>query len=392
MVWASAVSQRVDTRAAVQEALHTLRAEHARPPDLVLAFVSQHHAAAYDRIAGWLREEVGAAAIAGCSASGVIGAGRELEGREAVSLTAAWLPGVRVRVTHLTEVPAETTPALWSDLLGLQRKQPANFVLFADPTSCDLESLMHGLDEAFPSATKLGGIAGAGAGDPPLALFAGADLFPGGAVVVSFQGACELHSVVSHACRPVGEPFIVTRAHGNIIKELNVGKPAEVLRKVYDAMNARDHSLFNTSLFLGMDRGENRTRYESGDLAIRNVLGIDPDSGAMAVDARVNPYQVVQFHLRDPETASQDLQQRLRDLTRSELGARVRGALLFSCVGRGERLYGVANHDSDAFERRLGPVSLSGFFSNGEISSAGGKTRLHGYASAFALFCSTAKP
>ena len=62
------------------------------------------------------------------------------------------------------------------------------------------------------------------------------------------------------------------------------------------------------------------------------------------------------------------------------------GALLFSCLGRGTGLYGTPDHDTTAFGRRLGPVPLGGFFCNGEIGPVHGKTFLHGYTSAFALF------
>jgi small ligand-binding sensory domain FIST len=389
MEWASTVSQRVDSRTAVKEALRALMTDRSRPPDLVLAFVSQHHVAAYEQIGGWLREELGDAVLAGCSAAGVIGGGCELEGREAISLTGGWLPDVGVRVRHIAEAPEDSSRAAWCERLGLAPNEPCQFLLIVDPSTCDAEQLLQSLDAAFPDACKVGGLASA-AVDQPVALFTGGELHRGGAIIVTLQGAYELRAIVSQGCRPVGEPYIVTRANGNVIKELNAGKPAEVLRKVYEGMNARDHALFNTSLFLGMDRGDNRTRYESGDFLIRNVLGIDPDSGAMAVDARVHPYQVVQFHLRDGETAAEDLSQRLRELTGSDVTSRVRGALLFSCLSRGERLYGVANHDSDAFARRIGPVSLSGFFSNGEIGPVGGKTCLHGYASVFAVFCSRA--
>ena len=55
-------------------------------------------------------------------------------------------------------------------------------------------------------------------------------------------------------------------------------------------------------------------------------------------------------------------------------------------VGRGERLFGVANHDSDAFLKRVGPVSTSGIFCNGEIGPVGGKTFVHGYTSMFGVF------
>ena len=62
------------------------------------------------------------------------------------------------------------------------------------------------------------------------------------------------------------------------------------------------------------------------------------------------------------------------------------GALLFSCLGRGEFLYGVADHDSQAFRSCVGDVPLGGFFCNGEIGPVHGTTFLHGYTSAFGLF------
>jgi small ligand-binding sensory domain FIST len=387
MEWASAVSGRVDSRTALKEALRALMSERRRPPDVVLVFVSQHHASACEQIAGWLRDELPGAVVAGCSATGVIGGGTELEGREAVSLTGGWLPGVQVRVHHLPEPPEEPSPAFWITYMGLNPADPCHFMLIVDPFGFELDPLLRSLDAAFPESSKFGGLASGTDGEQPVALIAGGQVHRGGALVLSFQGSYELRTVVSQGCRPVGEPFIVTRASGNVIKELNTGKPADVLRRVYTAMNARDHSLFNTSLFLGLGIGEG-THFASGDFLIRNVLGIDPDSGAMAIDARIEAYQVAQFHLRDHETAAQDLSQRLRELTRGELAAGVRGALMFSCLGRGERLYGVANHDSDAFARRVGPVSLSGFFCSGEIGPVGAKTYLHGYTSVFAVFCS----
>jgi small ligand-binding sensory domain FIST len=55
-------------------------------------------------------------------------------------------------------------------------------------------------------------------------------------------------------------------------------------------------------------------------------------------------------------------------------------------VGRGQLLYGHPNHDSTAFHRARGPVPLGGFFCNGEVGPVRGRTFVHGYTSAFALF------
>jgi small ligand-binding sensory domain FIST len=112
---------------------------------------------------------------------------------------------------------------------------------------------------------------------------------------------------------------------------------------------------------------------------------MEKDSGALAIGAAVQPWQVVQFFLRDSKTAEDDLKRRL-DQYKGERRPRPAGALLFSCVGRGEHLFGKPDHDSGLFRDRLGPVPLGGFFCNGEIGPVGSTTFLHGYTSAFGLF------
>jgi small ligand-binding sensory domain FIST len=387
MHWASAVSERVDTQTAIKDVARALVAAQATPPDLVFLFISAHHADCYDRVTEWLQEELGDTTIVGCSASGVIGGGKELEGREAVSLVGAWLPGVHVRVGHVAEfLPA--THEEWVEFLEIDPAEKTHFIILADAVTCDIDVVLHTLDDAFPRMAKVGGLANAGPEDQPAALFAHGDLLQGGALVVALQGAVELRTIVSQGCRPVGEPLIVTRVRGNVIKELNSGRPAEVLRRIYDGLNPRDLARFNTSMFLGIDPGdEGRSRYRRGDFLIRNILGIDPDSGALAVDAQIQQYQVVQFNMRDQDTAETDLEELLREFGRAHAETPARGALMFSFFGRGERLFGVANHDSDLFTKRLGPVAMAGCFCNGEIGPMGDRSCLHGYTSVFALFC-----
>jgi small ligand-binding sensory domain FIST len=124
-----------------------------------------------------------------------------------------------------------------------------------------------------------------------------------------------------------------------------------------------------------------RQEYRHGDFLVRNVLGADPRRGALVVGTTLTEGQVVQFHVRDAATSSEDL---------THLLARYRekpaGALLFSCLGRGVHLYGRPDHDTTAFQAALGDVPLGGFFCNGEIGPVQGRTFLHGYTSAFGLF------
>ena len=94
----------------------------------------------------------------------------------------------------------------------------------------------------------------------------------------------------------------------------------------------------------------------------------------------------MQFHLRDAVTSAEDLTAVLQRYAMDNRENQAQGALLFSCLGRGENLYGRPNHDSGIFREQLGPVPLGGFFCNGEIGPVGGTTFLHGYTSSFAIF------
>jgi small ligand-binding sensory domain FIST len=115
---------------------------------------------------------------------------------------------------------------------------------------------------------------------------------------------------------------------------------------------------------------------------IRNLVGMDPSRGVLAVGAVLRENSVVQFHLRDAKTSAEDLDQVLQ----RHAGVPAQGALLFSCLGRGTHLYGRADHDTDAFRQHVGDVPLGGFFCNGEIGPVQGTTFLHGYTSAFGIF------
>jgi len=201
---------------------------------------------------------------------------------------------------------------------------------------------------------------------------------------VALSGNIAVETIVAQGCRPIGNPLIVTRCQGNVVQELDSQPPLEVLRELYGSLPARDQELFRTSLFVGVEMRQDQVEYRAGELLVRNLVGMDPDSGALAIGAPLHPMQVVQFLLRDARTATEDLARMLdRSAARRSPPA---GALLFSCLGRGAHLFGRPDHDTDLFREKVGQVPLGGFFCNGEIGQVGGATFLHGYTSSFALF------
>jgi len=196
----------------------------------------------------------------------------------------------------------------------------------------------------------------------------------------------EFEVIVSQGCRPIGEPFAITKAEQNILYELR-GKPAfHVLTAVLEKLSPEDQRLAQHSLFAGLAMDELRTDFKRGDFLIRNILGIDPTTGALAVGAMLETGQTVQFQLRDASASEEDLKSFLTTGARKpEHEGRSTGGVLVSCCGRGKGLFGVADHDVRMIQSLRGPVPLTGFFANGEFGPVDRKNYIHGYTSSLTL-------
>jgi small ligand-binding sensory domain FIST len=383
MKWASALSEGEDTASAIGEAATALARQLGdAEPDLVVAFVSPHHAEAYDALPAGIEAAFPGALLIGCSASGVIGGGHEVEERPALSLTAAALPGVHLRPLVFDDAPDDGAAA-WRARVGLGEADDPQFLLLCDPFTIDADALVAGLDSAYPAGRKVGGLASGGGRVGSNALYAGQRVERTGAVAVAMTGDIAVDTIVAQGCRPIGAPMAITRADGHIVRELGGKEPVAVMRAIYDGLDARDKELFRHSLFVGLEMDEGQVEFR-GDFLVRNIAGVDPNSGALAVAAQVRPWQVIQFLLRDARTAEHDLEAHLSRYRQAQ--RQPAGALLFSCLGRGQNLFGRPDHDTDLFRASVGAVPLGGFFCNGEIGPVGSQTFLHGYTSAFGLF------
>lgn len=388
MKWASAISTERYLDRAVNEACDRIEAELAGlPPDLVLLFASPHYTGAWADASGTIARRFPGARLIGCTGGGIIGAGRELEGTPAVSLTAAHLPGVTLRTFHLEGAEIGDTPdddARLVERTGVSSTEEPTFVLLTDPFTFDSNALVRRLDALYPRAVKLGGLASGGRHAKDNVLFFNMSIHHSGAVGVSMTGNVTVDTVVAQGCRPIGQPMLVTRHDDNVILELGSKPALAVLRDLFNGMDARDRELAQSSLFVGVEMRDQR-EYHQGDFLVRNIIGVDAKRQGIAIGAVLTPWQVVQFHLRDATTSAEDLA-RLLDRTKSSLPGTPEGALLFSCLGRGEHLYGEAGHDSRLVQQRFGTIALGGFFCNGEIGPVGDRTFLHGYTSAIGLF------
>jgi small ligand-binding sensory domain FIST len=137
---------------------------------------------------------------------------------------------------------------------------------------------------------------------------------------------------------------------------------------------------------VGVVIDEYRTEPGQGDFLIRGVVGADPESGAIAVGDEIEVGQTVQFHVRDAESADEDLRRALERGSAALGGRRPGGALLFTCNGRGSRMFDEPDHDAGLLAAKLGGTPMAGFFCAGELGPVGGQNFLHTFTASIALF------
>lgn len=407
--WINALSTRASLEAAIAEVIENIKQTLSDEPDLGILFISSAYASEYPRLVPLLLEKLPLPTLIGCGGGGIVGMSEpnqvvEVEDSPALSLSVACLPDVDIKAFHLDaqELPdLDSSPEAWVELVGVSPQKHPQFILLSDPFSSKINDLLEGLDFAYPGSSKIGGLASTSSVGMQSGLFCYSRdldraLHRDGTVGIALSGNITLETIVAQGCRPIGQPYQVTQGERNLILELtDAGSsdscsrpPLEALRDVIQELDEQDRQLAQHSLFVGVARDEFKLSLNQGDFLIRNLLGVDPRLGAMAVGDRVRPGQRIQFHLRDSRTSAEDLQLLLEAYQQKKGdSATAKGALMFSCLGRGEALYDQPNFDSELFRRYIKDIPLGGFFCNGEIGPVGGRTFLHGYTSAFAIFC-----
>jgi small ligand-binding sensory domain FIST len=394
MQWTNALSTRPSLEAAITDVVERAVSSLTAPPDLGLVFVSSAFASEYSRILPLLAEKLSVPVLIGCSGGGVIGTTtkgqtQELEAEAALSLTLAHLPGVDLQVFHVLadELPdLDSSPDAWIDLIGVPTSPTPQFILLCGSFASGINDLLQGLDFAYPGSVTVGGQASAGGMSGRMALFCNDRLYRDGTVGLALSGNIVLETIVAQGCRPIGEPMQVTKAERNIILELDEQVPLVILRELIANLGEKERMLAQHSLFVGVAMDGFKRSLQQGDFLIRGILGVDPAAGAIAIGDRVRPGQRLQFHLRDAVASAEDLElllQQYQNRPSAEVAAAA--ALMFSCVGRGEGLYGKPNFDSELFRRYIQDIPVGGFFCNGEIGPVAGSTFLHGYTSVFGI-------
>ncbi len=393
MQWINALSTRASLEAAISEVVEKALSSLSTKANLGIVFISSAFTSEYSRLLPLLAQQLDVPVLIGCSGGGVVGTNswgeaQELEGEAALSLTLAYLPSVNIRPFHIVaeELPdLDSSPNAWMDLIGVPQNPTPQFILLSSNLASGINDLLKGLDFAYPGSVTVGGQASGGMGNS-IALFCNDKFYDRGTVGIALTGNIVLDTIVAQGCRPIGKPYQISKCDRNIILEIEEQVPLILLRDLIANLSESEKILAQNSLFVGVAMDEFKQNLQQGDFLIRNILGVDPTAGAIAVGDYLRPGQRLQFQLRDAQTSAQDLEFLLNKYQQEQATeSSPIGALIFSCLGRGEGLYRKPNFDSALFQRYIKDIPLGGFFCGGEIGPVGGSTFLHGYTSVFAI-------
>ncbi len=450
---ASALSGHLDARQAGRHAAHQCVEQLARAGrsgdgscDVAFLFLSRQHVDSARELIQSVRDELRPRTLLSVSGEAVVGGEAELERQPGVSILAMSLPGVRTRAFKIEELPgplvdAETIPEERLRRIGLQagfEEDHRGTILLADPFSVPVVTMLPVLGRARDTCVPfdpnndsglsrrprrspiLGGMASAAGRAGGNVLGLNDALFTSGGVGISFCGDVQIDTVLSQGCKPIGQPMVITGGKGQLVTHL-AGRPVlHVLSELLDSLDEEVKDQVRKGLFLGRAVSEYKDRFGRDDFLIRNIVGVEQSMGAVAVGDLLRVGQTVQFHVRDRKTAGEDLAMLL---DAQQLHERPAGGVLFTCNGRGTRLFEKPNHDAMMIARAFapespaalsgpsrakmgkevapqtasrledegqepapGPMPLAGFFAAGEIGPIGDEVFLHGQTACLALF------
>tara|TARA_B100000700_G_scaffold290840_1_gene349261 strand:- start:5612 stop:6778 length:1167 start_codon:yes stop_codon:yes gene_type:complete len=381
--FASTVVTSLEWQAALEQQCHDLASSFASGVDLLVVFVSPHFQPELEEIVGVLTAVLSPRHMIGSTGESIVADAVEIEGTPAISVWCASLPDTQVDSMRLTfeRTPDGGTFIGWPESLSGKWSEDAVMLLVGEPFSFPADGLLTRLEEDRPGLPVVGGMASGFHSPNENRIIVGEDVFNNGAAVIILQHGVKTHTIVSQGCRPIGDRFVITQVEQNTLLGLG-GKPAlDVLKGLYEELPNHEQAAMQGGFHIGRVVSEYQDEYQMGDFLIRNVLGVDPDQKAVVVADFLRVGQTIQFHIRDNESASLELNQLV-----SQIEEPTAAALLFTCNGRGTRLFDVASHDAAAVSNHLGSIPIAGFFAQGELGPVGGKNFLHGFTASSIVF------
>jgi small ligand-binding sensory domain FIST len=253
-------------------------------------------------------------------------------------------------------------------------KQAMFAIVHGDPRNHYIAKLVYQMSERLGDGFLIGGLTSSRRQHLQIA----DSVVEGGLSGVLFSSAVGVATRLSQGCLPLGPRHQVTESSNNIVIRID-GRPAldvfkeDIGKELANDLDQVAGLIFAALPIIGSD---------TGDYLVRNLIGIDPEHKYLAIGDLVNPGMPIMFTRRDPEMAQKDLVKMLNILKKRLKGKQPKGAVYYSCMGRGPNLFGKNSEELKTIQQVLGDFPLVGFFANGEIYYQ----RLYGFSGILTLF------
>lgn len=342
------------------------------PPEANLGFVYVTDECAED-LAGMLRllkEHTGVAHWVGSVGIGICANNREYYDRPAMAVMVGALPPDAFRIIGGND----DLPSASEDRTGVHEDNGVRVaIVHGDPRNGELPSLIEQLPERMGNGYLIGGLTSSDSHFYQVA----DEITEGQLSGVILEEDVSVVTGLSQGCTPISEVHEVTECQRNIAVRID-GRPAlDVFYEDIGEILARDLNRVAGYIFAGFPV----SGADNGDYLVRNLIGVDPNNRLLAIGDQLHLGEPIMFCRRDGLTAVEDLQ-RMVESVKGRLCGPARGAVYYSCVGRGRSLFGDDSEELRLIAEALGDVPLVGFYANGEISG----NRLYGYTGVLTLF------
>ncbi len=356
-----------DAAAEIIVSLKNVTAEHR----LGFLYVTDDYADSLKDISVFLKQNTGVPHWVGTVGFGICAPATEYFGKAAMAVMIAPIPEDAFRTFNGVKSDVSAVVSNLQEWIG---DTPPLIVTHADPRNQNVPEIIEDLSRET-NGFLIGGLTASRGAHPQLA----EDVAEGevSGVMMSLE-AVPVAAALTQGCSPIGEIHRITSCEQNILIEID-GKPAlDVFKEDIGEILARDLSKVAGYIFAALPVSGSDT----GDYLVRNLTGIDPEQGLLAIGEYVEPGDHIMFCRRDHDSAVEDMRRMLGDLRKRAGNAPIRGGLYYSCCARGPNQFGENSEELALIAEELGDFPLVGFFANGEISN----NRLYGYTGVLTLF------
>ncbi|MCY4489129.1 MAG: FIST C-terminal domain-containing protein [Deltaproteobacteria bacterium] len=379
-------SSQSETHAAIEEAARGAMAGLPdRNADLAVLYATVDHAGGLEQELAALQRITGTRNVVGCSGLGILTDSGEIEGDSGVAVMALASDTLRARPFIRDALKGNDAAAGQDIANAVGADSPSLTVLLADGYRSRPDTLLEGMASAGHASPVVGAGASENGSHGRTYQFYEDRVTSNSVVGFALSGAGTTAVELTQGCQPVGEPMVITKAHENLIFEINDRPAFEVFVDLIGKPFQQDLRRALAFVFVGLSPDPLQTEIEPGQYLVRNIIGLDAQRGILAVAQPVEAGQALIFTLRDGQRAREDLRQMLERQTARLEGRTPRLGLYFNCCARGSGLYGVPGIDTAYIKHALADVPVIGFFGNYEIGPMAGGNHLLTYTGVLAL-------